>query len=302
MSAAETEERDLLKFPKVRPLGHPETEALTEPGKVHVLEKMDGANFRFGRVGDRLHFGSRNHVYEDPENIPKAFRHAVEFVYDRVGDINALREGVTYFGEAMHEHTLEYEWDEVPSVLGFAVYDHEAGEFKNWPTAHNEFIAIGIPTVPHVDTIDADQLDPEYEIPESEYRAGPAEGVVFWHFNTSRAKLRSEEFKEKHDAPTSSPEDYDGHAKLVAKYCTETRIDKRIDDLLDQGHGLGRELMGKGLPQAVSRDILEEEAHEIVGLNETVDLKDYRSLVAKRCLARIDERMGESFGDDGGGA
>lgn len=287
---------DLKKFPKVRPIGHPDTDAITEDGDVYVLEKMDGANFRFGRGDGGLLFGSRNNVYADPENIPKGFRHSVEYVKERA-DPDDLRDGVTYFGEAMHSHTLEYDWDNVPDVLGFAVYDHDAGAFKSTPVAFDEFDRLGIPTVPVVEFLSPSDLSADYPIPESEYRDGPAEGVVFWHENTTRAKLRSEEFKEKHDAPVAQPQDFEGHGVLVKQYCTETRIDKRIDDLLDEGHDLGRELMGEGLPQAVSRDILEEHAHEIVGLNETVDLKKYRSLVAKRCLSRIDDRMAEAFGE-----
>lgn len=287
---------DLKKFPKVRPLGHPDTESITEPGEVHALEKMDGANFRFGRDGDRILFGSRNNVYKNEKDIANAFSHAVEHVRDRV-DPNDLRDGVTYFGEAMHSHTLEYNWDDVPSVLGFAVYDHDATEFKTWTAAAQEFDRLGIHTAPVVDTLPHDDVHTDYPIPESAYRSGKAEGVVFWHENTARAKLRSEEFKEKHDAPVSQPQDFEGHGVLVKQFCTSTRIDKRIDDLLDEGHQLGRPLMGEGLPQAVSRDILEEHAHEIVGMNETVDLKDYRSLVAKRCLSRIDDRMEEEFGD-----
>jgi len=286
---------DLKKFPKVRPIGHPDTQALTEPGTVHVLEKMDGANFRFGRDADRILFGSRNNVYKNERDIAKAFGHAVDHVRERC-DPGDLRDGVTYFGEAMHSHTLEYDWDNVPSVLGFAVYDHDAGTFKAWDVAAEEFDRLGIETVPLVETLPHDDLSPDYAIPDSAYRDGVAEGVVFWHENTARAKLRSEEFKEKHDSDNhSEPVDFEGHGKLVQQYCTATRIDKRIDDLLDEGHQLGRPLMGEGLPQAVSRDIFEEHAHEIVGMNETVDLKQYRSLVAKRCLARIDERMKESF-------
>lgn len=288
---------DLKKFPKVRPLGHPETDAIQEPGTVHVVEKMDGANFRFGCDGDRILFGSRNNVYKNEKDISKAFHHAVEFVEERASP-DDLRDDVTYFGEAMHPHTLEYDWDNVPSVLGFAVYDHGAGEFKTWDTATEEFGRLDIPVVPHVDTVSPDALDADYDIPESTYRDGLAEGVVFWHENTTRAKLRSEEFKEKHDSDDhSEPQDFDGHGVLVNTYCTETRIDKRIDDLLDEGHDLGRPLMGEGLPQAVSRDIFEEHAHEIVGMNETVDLKDYRSLVAQKCLERIDERVQERAGD-----
>lgn len=281
---------DLKKFPKVRPLGHPDVEAITEPGTVYVLEKMDGANFRFGRDGDRILFGSRNVVYEQPGDMPGAFDHAIDYVMDRV-DADDLREDVTYFGEAMHSHTLEYEWDDVPDVLAFAVYDHDAETFKSWPAVVEEFNRLSIPLTPIIETLGHDELTAEYNIPDSFYRDGTAEGVVFWHENTTRAKLRSDAFTEKHDSPTSESQDFDGHTVLVAQYCTEARIDKRINDLLDDGHTLGRELMGEGLPQAVSRDILEEHAHEIVSLNETVDLKDYRSLVAKRCLARVDDRL-----------
>lgn len=286
----------LHKFPKVRPVGHPDTQAIAEPGTIDVLEKMDGANFRFARDGDRILFGSRNNVYENEKDIAKAFGHAVEFVRERV-DPDELRDEVTYFGEAMHKHTLEYDWDNTPSFLGFAVYAHGARAFKSWGVARAEFERIGLPTVPRVTKITPSDLSADYPIPESEYRDGLAEGVVFWHRNTARAKLRSEEFREKHKGNTSGPEDYepsDGHEILVETYCTPARVNKRIDDLLDEGHDLGRRLMGEGLPQAVARDIFEEHAHEIVGLNETVDLKAFRSLVASRCLERIDRRLAEN--------
>jgi hypothetical protein len=286
------EKTELKKFPKVRPVGHPDTDELTEPGQIFVQEKMDGANFRFTREGDRILFGSRNVIYRNEKDIAKTFRHAVEHVRNTV-DPSDLRDSVTYFGEAMHKHTLDYDWDNTPSVLGFAAYDHESGSFIRWTTAKAEFERIGLSTVPEVETLSNDELTSDYDIPQSEYYDGKAEGVVFWHENGTRAKLRSEAFKEKHDSPTSDPEDYEGHAVLVNKYCTDTRIDKRINDLLDEGHTLGRKLMGEGLPQAVSRDILEEEAHEIVAMNETVNLKDYRSLVAEKCLSRIDARLQE---------
>jgi hypothetical protein len=279
------------KFPKVRPIGHPDTQRLTKPGTVHVVEKMDGANFRFRSDGDRILFGSRNNVYRNEKDLPNAFSHAVEHVEGNC-DADTLREGVTYFGEAMHKHTLEYNWDNTPSVLGFAIYDHGEESFAAWNEVVSEFERLGLTPAPLIETEDSDTIDAEYDIPKSKYRDGLAEGVVFWHENGSRAKLRSEEFKEKHGASNhAEPEDYTGHGTLVNKFCTETRIDKRIDDLLDEGHTLGRELMGEGLPQAVSRDILEEHAHEIVSMNETVNLKDYRSLVAKRCLSRLDERI-----------
>lgn len=283
---------DLKKFPKVRPIGHPETDVVTSDGKVYVLEKMDGANFRFKRDGDRIVFGSRNVVYKNEKDIPNAFEHAVKFVRERVNPSD-LPEDKAFFGEAMHEHTLEYDWPSVPSVLGYAAYDGANGKFLPYPAADNLFRELSIPTAPLVEVIDGDEIDKHYSIPDSEYRNGVAEGVVFWDKSGGRAKLRSEEFKEKHDSPTASPQDFEGHGRIVNEYCTKQRIDKRIDDLLDEGHDLGRPLMGEGLPMAVARDIFEEGAHEIVGMSETVDLKEYRSLVAKRCLSRIDERLAD---------
>jgi hypothetical protein len=282
---------DLKKFPKVRPIGHPETESLVEPGTVTIHEKMDGANFRFRVDGERILFGSRNVVYKNEKDIANAFEHAVEFIREQVSPTD-LNPNYTYFGEAMHKHTLEYEWESVPSFLGFAIYNHGAGEIIPWSDARSVFDLLELPTVPVVEEITGNDVSADYEIPRSAYREdGKGEGVVFWHENGTKAKLRTDEFKEKHNAPTSDPVDFEGHGKLVNQYCTDTRIDKRINSLLDEGHTLSRELMGNGLPQDVSRDILEEHAHEIVGMNETVDLKEYRSLVAKKCVNRIDERM-----------
>lgn len=285
---------DLKKFPKVRPIGHPKTEPLLQEGCVTVHEKMDGANFRFRVDEERILFGSRNVVYQNEKDIPNAFEHAVNFIREFVSPTD-LHPNYTYFGEAMHKHTLDYEWESVPSFLSFAIYDHGAEKIIPWSKARGVFNTLGLPTVPVVEQITGDDVSADYEIPRSAYREdGKGEGVVFWHENGTRAKLRTEEFKEKHGSPTSDPVDFEGHGKLVNKFCTDTRIDKRINDLLDEGYTLSRELMGEGLPQAVSRDILEEHAHEIVSMNETVDLKDYRSLVAKRCVNRIDERMQEN--------
>jgi hypothetical protein len=208
---------------------------------VYALEKMDGPNFRFGTDGDQLVFGSRNQVYRDRDQIPGPLQHAVEYIDARV-DPDDLRPGATYFGEAMHEHTLEYDWESVPDVLGFAVYDHETDVFKSWPQARREFDRLGIDTVPQVALLPPEDLSPEYEIPDSEYRDGIAEGVVFWHENATRAKLRSEEFREKHDGNTSGPEDFepsDGHEVLIEQVL-QRLVDARfvgLDTIGDLLHG-----------------------------------------------------------------
>jgi len=51
-----------------------------------------------------------------------------------------------------------------------------------------------------------------------------------------------------------------------------------------------------GLPVRVATDILEEEASEIVRRNDEMNWKNYRSLVADRCLRVIEEEMQKQAG------
>jgi len=202
----------------------------------------------------------------------------------------------------MVSHSLDYDWEEIPQVLGFDIYDHEKEEYLRYDEAYSLFNSIGIETAPIVDNFDAEEFDVErYDIPESEWRDGKAEGLVLINQDldednrsgfSTRAKMVTEEFKEKHKRQTGarqSAEAIHGHEKVVSKYCTDARIRKNINKMIDEGRDLGMELMSNrsessGLPIRVSTDILEEEADEIVKRNDKINWKEYRSLVADRCV------------------
>jgi len=121
----------------------------------------------------------------------------------------------------------------------------------------------------------------------------------------------TEEFAEKHKQATGarqSKEAIHGHEKIVSKYCTDARIEKHIHKMRDEGRELGMELMGNegdstGLPIRVSVDILEEEADDIVRSNKTMEWKNYRKLVAKRCVhvlrQTIQKQAGKEMKKDG---
>jgi len=214
----------------------------------------------------------------------------------------------------MVKHSLEYNWEKTPQVIGFDIYNHREDRYLPTQKAYEHFNRHQIFTAPVVDKKTVEDFNPqEYEVPESRFRDGKMEGVVIINTDqveddrsgfSTRAKLVTEEFKEKHKKGTGarqSVEAIKGHEKIVSKYCTNARIRKHINKMRDAGRDLGKELMGNkddsaGLPVRVATDILEEEASEIVRRNDEMNWKNYRSLVADRCLRVIEEEMQKQAG------
>lgn len=285
---------------------------MLERGDLILKEKLDGANFRFTVTEDgKFLFGSKNVEYKidgEPDytkNVDGRFTDAIEFVREncdseRIKDVFGTH--YTFFAENMVPHSLDYPWEEIPQVIGFDIYNHEKEAYLSYSSAYSFFNSIGIETAPIVESFDAEEFDPEeYEIPESNYRDGKMEGVIIINQEMSedqrsgfstRAKIVTDEFAEKHKRATGarqSKEAIHGHEKVVSKYCTDARIRKHVNKMLDEGRELGMELMGNegssaGLPIRVSTDILEEEADDIVRRNDKISWKEYRSLVADRCV------------------
>ncbi len=288
---------DLSKFPKIRRIGDDENSGILNDGTVAVKEKMDGANFRFryDTDEDRLVFGSRNVVYKNEKDIDKNFRHAVEFVRENI-DTSGMEGVYTFYGEAMHPHTLEYEWDSVPSFLGFDVYHERAGRFMPWDAAGAHIRAAGLPTVPvwYYGPASRYELPEPDELPESEYRNGHPEGVVIVNEDTSqRAKIRHPKFKERHGDQFASKQDdaEDSDSEMLARrYATEARILKWIHKYDDRGRNIEMSIM-EDLWRDVFDDIIEEEFEEIFLGNHTIDTKDFRSEVANRTATILDRYL-----------
>lgn len=287
----------MKKFDKIRRIGDRENAGIleSEDDALYLQEKMDGANFRFTLAANvegvnarqpnqELVFGSRNCIYKYDKDTNKSFRHAVEYVkqeIDRTAMLNLAKDygGVTVFGEAMHPHTLEYDWDEVPSFLGFDIWSHDEERYLDPFVVESRMETLDLPFVP---TIPLNEWEPSDDIPRSEYRDGPAEGVVIKNSTTGqRAKVRSEEFKEVHGGPTGGDEEYDGDDSipLARKFTTEARVKKHIHKAENVGRTVGMEDM-EWFWELVFEDIIEEEYDEIFLGNYQIDTKDFRSEVA----------------------
>jgi hypothetical protein len=314
----------MKKYSKIKRVGHDQNQGMFDNPDDNLLikEKLDGANFRWTLNEDsRLVFGSKNVEYvkdgepaysaDNYEKLDGRFTDAIQYIRDKLetedGTVFEPYEHLTFFGENMVSHSLQYEWGEVPQVIGFDIYDHDQERWLRQEEVERIYDKLDIPTAPVAEEITVEEFkerhesDEGYQVPESQYRDGKGEGVVIINqdaeendrsgFNT-RAKLLTEEFKEKHKKATGarqSVEAIHGHEKVVSKFCTDGRVRKHIHKMEDEGRELGMELMANedgsdGLPIRVAKDIVEEEYDSLVTGNWKVDFKEFRSLVADRCV------------------
>lgn len=305
----------MKKFSKLKRIGHRNNQGMLEQGEILVKEKLDGANFRWTITEDgEVVCGSRNVEYTDEDDVDSRFKSAIEYVedkFDNLGTHSTYFPRYTFFGENMVKHSLEYKWEETPQVIGFDVYDHEENEYLSVDDAHDLFATLGFETAKIVARMPAEDFDPEEfdAAQESEYRDGAGEGVVIINTGmeendrsgfSTRAKMLTEEFKEKHDKSmgdgSKADEEPEGHNELIQSYCTDARIKKHIHKMRDEGRELSMELMANedgstGLPIRVAEDIVEEEYDSIVRMDDPVSFKKFRSAVATQCVSRLRAMM-----------
>ena len=304
----------MIKYPKIKRLGHRATDGILEPDtNLVITEKLDGNNFRwtYDEEYDKLVFGSRNVEFRkeggtpmnpDDEGFGSQFRDAAKYVKNKV-DVDELVENdlsrFVFFGENMVKHTLDYRFEEMPQWLCFDIYDKENERFVSRDYLHNVCKFLNLKAAPVKQTCKPasfkeqfDPDEPESVVPKrSEFRDGKPEGIVIRNEdNCLRAKVLTEEFKEKHRADSqksqhgeeSMPDD--DVMTMLNTYVTDARVRKHIKKLtVDEGHDLEMELM-EYLPMRVVEDVFEEEYEEIVRSRWTINFKKFRSKVAKKCV------------------
>jgi hypothetical protein len=314
----------MRKFPKIRYPSDPETDGLHN-GEVVVTEKIDGANFRFTWKDGQLKVGTRNHVYDDDENLPKAFRHAVKYIQRATDgwDFNAgwynaqqlLNGEITFFGEAMHLHSLEYtdiNWNtpskgsphvplasDTPNVVLFDA--NIDGEWVNW----DEFLDI-VNDTPFETTDVLERGDPDdlsFDVPEESMFGGPPEGIVARRVDGSvRAKKVTEDFKETNATTFEEPSKAQSNAaEFVAAYITENRVLNVAHNLVDDGVYEQLEMpMMEDLPREVCKDAMAENGWDLLtsgGFEAEWDDEfkgEVRSKASKKC-ARVLKTELQSF-------
>jgi len=289
-----------MRYPKIRALGHEDiADIFSVPTEEIVLEeKIDGANFRLGfREGEPI-FGSRNRELLSEEQN-KQFSNGIKYLYDHLSKYNPkdLKRftGYIFYMEYCIPHSIQYNWADMPLFLGFDVYNIKEELFLPPHEKNPLFKSLGIETVPEISVLKVNDLKnfvfDDASIPRSKYYSGPAEGIVFKNYDHRPqmfGKLVHSRFKElnKKVFGGSAKHVKTDDERLVAKYCTNARIDKNIYKLLDEDHKLGMELM-KYLPRRVTKDIYEEHWQDILWSNWKLDMHKVRNLISKRCAGAL---------------
>lgn len=319
----------MKKYPKTKYPNHEEAEATFAEGDIVIMEKLDGANFRWThednldeeyQTSDRdIVFGSRNVEYKNQQDEKNQFDDQIEYIREVVNP-KRLKElehqfggSLTFFGEAMVPHTLTYNWDETPPVVGFDVYNEDEERWLPYGEMRFCFEHLNLTLAPVLDIITAEAWrsdDYEIEVPESEYGDVEAEGFMFKNYSTQTfSKFVRDDFKEKNKKTFGKPKKHQetGAEKLSYRYITNARIEKNAHKMIDEGpyESLQMEMMGPkgdhpGLPEKVIRDMAEEESGNIfMSENWEVDIADFRSVTSSRCanvLRRmINERAAEKI-------
>lgn len=303
-------------YKKIYTFGHEENADIFKNPEddIVIQEKIDGANFRFMFNDGQIIFGSRTQMLSpDIEHkYAKNFERCIKHIREKVeGKDLSKYEGMIFFGECCVAHSMQYDWNKIPPYLGFDINNDSNQNYPKrfipYPENMLIFKELELDFVPlmaikkakDISKID-DSIVPisEYAIESGTEDTRKAEGIVFKKYSFKEesegdegeeqimAKYVRDKFKELNaevfgEKRVKYNDDLD-NGEFIFKYCTNTRIEKLVFKLIDEGEKLDMPLMSL-LPKRVHKDIIEENWKEILGSNWILDMKKIRQMIPKRC-------------------
>jgi len=290
------------KYPKIYRIGSDETkELITSPtDKLYVEEKLDGGNARFMVKDKRIIFGNRTKIIDDTTRGSNKiwYNRWTTYITNLLKD-NDVPEDLIFYGEAMFEHSINYDFKKHPPFIGFDIFDLKTNKFVDYGFKVSMFNSLGIEPVRLIE-ITTPRKFTEEDIGASSYYSGKCEGYVIKNYKTQVfGKIVRKEFQEinKKIFGMSKKEARklgNDSEIFVVTYCPNARINKHIFKLLDKGKKLDMSLM-KYLPKSVWEDIINEEAKTILRSNLTLNLKDIRIKVTKRCKILLEQMIKNNY-------
>jgi hypothetical protein len=222
----------------------PETPALVDTdtftGHVWVQELPTAGQFRF-QVADSglITFATPDQTYDAASAVPLQFRLAADAIRERL-DRQALSaatetpERITFAGLAPRYEGIDYEWPSVPGFVGVDVWSDEADGWLSPDTATTVYDRLALPTLPvvgkelPVSHTDLDQYTSATAFPGSNWRDGPAAGLLFRDKTGTRAQTWHSTVTE------SDPEIHaEGVDELVTRYAPADHIDRISETVTD---------------------------------------------------------------------
>jgi hypothetical protein len=294
-------------FPETPPLSAA-PEGLLE-GHLWLLEAVDGLPLRFQlQSTGLLRFGDRTHTYDDPDELPAAYRAAVRHVRASL-DREALRaavddvEAVDFFGVATVRRAVPYDIDRIPPFLASDVWTAETGRFRPPDATAGIFERLGLTPVSAIEReLPARDFSPDdYAAPPSAWYDGPAAGVVVRNKRGQRARLSTLEAVDSPSAASTPTDSRPAEStpvsataesapagstaestssrptaeSLAAAYVTDARIDTVTADAADEPP-----LTVETITDRLVERALRERYHALGGADPAVDPAAFRSAIA----------------------
>lgn len=286
---------DFHKYEKIYTLGHEENQDIFKDPNDEIIieEKIDGANFRFMRIDDRIIFGSRSQSLGDNnQEIGGNWTRCVRYLLEKTKE-NLPQKNLLYFGECCVKHSMNYDWDLIPPYLGFDILEN--GKYVGYDEKKIGFEKLGLEMVPLIGRKKASEMTQikEDEIQKSAYAEHQAEGLVFKNYEKQLfGKFVTKKFKEVNREAFGMNKKYtdNDNDRVVAMYCTNPRIDKHIFELMNEGYPLQMSMM-QMLPKRVIEDIMTENWKEILYSKYRLDLQKIRKRVADRCKTVLQQMI-----------
>lgn len=277
----------MKQFPPVPPIEDAPAELL-DGGHLWIQEKIDGAHLRFRlRSTGEIEFGDRRRVF-DSGDVPPPYRHATEYVRKRL-DRGTLQDAVAdvgsvvFFAEATHRHAIDYEWERMPSILGFDVWSGRDERFLPPDAVETIYRRLGLePVNTFRKEVRANDFRPaEVTIPDSEWYDGPAAGIVVRNKTGLRAERSNSSIVTDDIEPASgSP------AELAAEYVT----DERLEEIHDRLERLDEPVSFERLYDALLETLVRAFHHRLFHPAADVDWEAFRSAAAERTQQYLSTR------------
>lgn len=296
---------DMVKYPKIKQIGHADNTGILSGAELVLTEKMDGSQHRwmFASKKGKLIFGSRNCELGSEDCTTegaKQFDRCIKYLIKTVNrdELKKINKSYVFFGECMNHHVVQYKWDTMPPFIGYDIYDLEKQRFLPWQEAKELFERLGLTftKVFATGTPEDDMIQHwlNMENYPSEYAVdGVAEGTVIKNYKRQIfAKKYSPKYSERKKESYGKPKKYaeNDDERFLETYITVNAIEKVIFKLIDEGHELDRKMMAH-LPKRVWHDLWEEEWEDISNKRWTINLGRLKKLLGRRCIVTLDRMI-----------
>lgn len=272
-------------YPKVLALGHRYIETILQ-GETIVEEKIDGSQFNFGKIDNRLYIRSRG-ADINPDYPMGMFKEGVEHLLSVKDE---LLEGIFYHGEYLQKprhNILNYGRIPENHIMIFDIEDKYGNPVQDYSLKVQLAKAIGLETVPLI-TRNVKATDDIKQLLERDSVLGNTkiEGIVIKNYMRLTpdgkymvGKFVSEKFKEKKKVSVKEGSGKTMIDRLVDELKTEARWNKAVQHLREEGTLEGAPKDIGNLIKEVMRDLDEEEGDYIKEKLYTHYVKEIKSRV-----------------------